>query len=72
MITEAVLIFYRSLGLQQKSINRLVEDGLQGHRIAMKKAIAHALGGRIKQADLVDIIGPVPGMGAKSGASHAA
>ncbi len=61
-ITEAVLLFYRSLGLGQDSINRLVDNGLQGHRLAMKRAIAHTLAGRMQHAEMVDLIGPVPGL----------
>jgi hypothetical protein len=60
LITEAVLIFYRSLGLKQPSINRIVNQGLRQHRIALKKSIAHVLKSRMGHAELFDIVGPIP------------
>ena len=60
-VTEAVLLFFREIGIQKETVNHLIAaGGLARCRNAMKKAIARTMRGRVHPDAMLEMLGPVP------------
>lgn len=60
-ITEAVITFFREIGIRKETVNHLISaGGLAKCRNAMKKAIARTMRGRVSQEVLLEALGPSP------------
>jgi hypothetical protein len=62
-LLDAVLIFYRELGLRRTTIEHVAAQSMSRHKKAMRRALAHVLAGHVDERKLLAILGPTaPGV----------
>lgn len=61
LLIEAVLLFYRELGLRPSTIQHVAAQSLRRHSAAMRAAMAHVLKHRLSEREIQDVLGRRPG-----------